>query len=103
MPIWQTSPVLHGGASVNENLMASPYSARGLNASFVSSSVVFGDMITAPPGGMDSNNTDTAMMALMLSTAHNKDERYAGDPMSQVFFPIFNNFQDDRTPGKYNI
>ncbi|CAB9511299.1 Receptor-type guanylate cyclase gcy [Seminavis robusta] len=98
MPTWQTSPVYHGGATLNENLLQNSLSSKGLNASFYSSSVVIGDMLTAPPGGMDSNNSHSAMMALMLSTAHNKTEQYEGDPMSQVFFPIFNSFEDDREP-----
>lgn len=97
MPTWQTSPVFHEGTDVNENLLkTSASSAKAGNVSFYDESVVIGEFISSEPGGMYSSNPQTAMMALMLSAAHNKDMKYAGDPMSQIFFPIFDSFREGR-------
>lgn len=98
MPTWQTSPVYHDGTDVNENLLkASRSTAEGCRASYRNDSVVIGEFITADPGGMNSSNPETSHMALMLCAHHNRDMEYAGDPMSQVFFPIFDSFRDNRT------
>ena len=98
MPTWQTSPVFHDGASVNEDLLASPSVGKNFNASFYSKQVVIGEFLYAEPGDLHSNNEQTALMALMLSATHGASVKYAGDPMTQIFLPIFNSFRDDREP-----
>lgn len=97
MPTWQTSPVYYEGTNVNENLLkSSPSSVKAGNASFYDESVVIGEFISSDPGNLHSSNPQTALMALMLSAAHNKNMEYAGDPMSQIFFPIFDSFKEGR-------
>ncbi|CAB9517624.1 Receptor-type guanylate cyclase gcy [Seminavis robusta] len=95
MPTWQTSPVFHEGRDVNENLLQSS-SRQGLNDSFYSESVVIGQFITSEPGDVHSSNPLTAWLSLMLSAAQNEPVEYAGDPFSQIFFPIFDSFRDNR-------
>ena len=96
MPTWQTSPVFHDGTDVNENLLKSPSTSKGLNASFYTEKVVIGEFISAQPGDVHSNDEQTALMSLMLSANHLESKYYAGDPMSQIFLPIFDSFRDDR-------
>jgi hypothetical protein len=95
MPTWQTSPVFHKGSDVNQNLLMSPL-RKGLNDSYYTESVVIGEFVSAEPGDIHSTNPETAMMALLLSSAHNEPVEYAGDPMSHIFFPIFNSFRPNR-------
>jgi hypothetical protein len=59
--------------------------------------VVIDEIMTAPSGDMNSDDPKTAFFALLLSTAEQKVVTYKGDPMSQVFFPIFDSFDDDRS------
>ena len=98
MPTWQTSPVFHNGAFVNENLLASPSTGEHFNASFTSKEVIIGEFLFAEPGDIHSNDEQTAFMALLLSATHEESIEYAGDPMTQIFLPIFNSFSDERTP-----
>lgn len=95
MPTWQTSPVFHEGSHVNEDLLLSPIS-KGLNDSYYTASVVIGEFVSAEPGDIHSSNPETAMMALLLSSARNEEVAYAGDPMSHIFFPIFDSFRANR-------
>jgi Adenylate and Guanylate cyclase catalytic domain len=97
MPTWQTSPVFHQGNDVNQNLLMSPL-RKGLNDSYHTASVVIGEFVFAEPGDVISSNPETAMMSLLLSSARNEPVEYAGDPMSHIFFPIFDSFRSDRTP-----
>jgi len=97
MPTWQTSPVFHGGSDVNENLLkSSSMISKAMTASYYSASVVIGEFITSEPGDMHASNPQTARIAMMMSAAENKDVEYAGDPISQIFIPIFDSFRDDR-------
>ena len=99
MPTWQTSPVYYRGTNVNENILKSSDStAKGCRASFEKQSVVIGEFTMAEPGSMRSSDPKTALMALMLSAHHEQDMEYEGDPMSQVFFPIFDSFREGRIP-----
>jgi len=92
LPVWQTSPVFDG--TVNENLLRSNL---GASKSFTTDSVVISEFITSASGDMDSDDPRTAFFALLLSTAAQERVTYQGDPISKVYFPIFDSFDDDRT------
>lgn len=93
MPSWQASPVFRNGQEVNENILKSERgSVGGPNASFTTGKVVTGELLFAPPGNMSSFNPRTELFSLLLSTNEQKMVQYAGDPFSQVFFPIFDSF-----------
>lgn len=94
-PIWQTSPVFDEGGIVNVDFNHFT-TTEGADESFNSKSVVISKIVTAPPGGTDSDDPDTSFFARLLSTARGKKLQYKGDPMSNVFFPIFNSFDDNR-------
>jgi hypothetical protein len=96
-PTWQQSPIIHNGMETNENIVKSEHVSRGANASFVTESVVIGEFIYAEPGDFKSKNERTSLFSLLLSTFKNDYAYYEGDPISQVFFPIFDSFEEDRT------
>jgi hypothetical protein len=96
LPLWQMSPVLEGGDGMNENWIRT-HGGAGATLSFVTGSVLIGDFMTAPSGDMNSENHETSFFALLLSTAEQKAVTYKGDPMSQVFFPIFDSFDEGRS------
>ena len=94
MPTWQTSPVIHLGHEVNENLLTAqdkggPYAA----ASFATSNVVLSHFEMTEDGAEHS-----ALMSTLLSVAKQKSYDYTGSPTSTVFFPIFDTFEEDRKP-----
>ena len=96
MPSWQSSPVFHNGLEVNENILKTTRgSLGGVNASFSKGTVVTGELLFAPPGNMSSYNPRTELFSLLLSANEQKMVQYAGDPLSQVFFPIFDSFDTD--------
>ena len=98
LPTWQTSPVLYNAALANENLLNTPISAYAANASFSTGSVVIGDFQFSEEGYYDSENPTTAMFALLQSMQMNTKFQYRGDPIGQIFFPIFDSFTEDRKP-----
>jgi len=98
MPTWQTSPLFHDGADINENLLVSDMTSSGLNSSFYTRSVVLGEFIESEAGDIHSDNELTALMSLMMSATRGQKVDYAGDPMGQIFLPIFSSFKDDRIP-----
>ena len=96
MPTWQTSPLFDGGKKVNENLLHSSYAVNGLNASFYNQSVVINSFFMGVPGDINSESSLAVFVATMLSTHTGESVFYAGDPLSQVYFPVFDSFGDDR-------
>lgn len=97
LPTWQTSPILYHGQEVNENMLKNKFAYNASNVSFNSQSVVVGKFVTAEPGDMESEDADTAFFALMMSIQKQEMYQYPGDPLSQVFFPIFSSVEGNRT------
>lgn len=88
MPTWQTSPVIRGGLEVNENILADTDSSSGARLSFSTGSVVVGNFFMLPP--------DDPRMSTLLSAIEQEEVAYDGSPVSQVYFPIFDSFDEDR-------
>lgn len=97
MPTWQSSPVFFQGHETNENI----YGSYGRNSSYIAfttGSIVISDFDMHTAGQKDLNTSRTALYAQLLSTAEQKTVPYEGDPFSQVSFPIFDSFKQDRKP-----
>lgn len=94
-PVWQTSPVVDGGAMVNENVLRGAGSA-GATIAYDTDQVVISEFITAPPGDINHENPLTSFFALTLSVKAGEAVEYSGDPISRVYFPIFDGFDDGR-------
>ena len=97
LPTWQTSPILYHGQEVNENILKNKFAYNASRVSFDTQSVVVGQFITAEPGDMNSEDRDTALFALMVSIQKGEMCQYPGDPLSQVYFPIFSSVEGSRT------
>jgi hypothetical protein len=98
MPTWQSSPLFNFGNDVNQNLYhPSDDGRKGLERAFKTEKVVMSEFITASPGDMFSWDLLAAKIALMQSTAQGELVQYEGDPIGQVYFPIFNSFETNRT------
>ena len=94
MPTWQTSPIIHYGHEVNENLLTAqdkggPYAA----ASFATGNVVLSHFEMTEDGAEHSK-----LLSTLLSVAKQKSYDYTGSPISTVYFPIFDAFGEDRKP-----
>lgn len=96
MPTWQSSPLFNYGNDVNENLYHPTYGHSGMDWAIKNESVVISEFITASPGDMFSWDLLAAKIALMQSTAQGELVQYQGDPVGQVYFPIFDHFFDGR-------
>ena len=110
-PTWQSSPVLYEGLETNENILANKDGFNdGANITFTTESVAISQLIMAPPGDMYSKTPSTALIALLMTIAaagenqgekamtHDNAMEYIGDPVSKVYFPIYDNFEDTRKP-----
>lgn len=60
------------------------------------SSAIIGSFFQYPAGWIDSENFDSALISLMISTRHQRKILYEGDPFSRIVFPVFDSFQHDR-------
>ena len=94
----QASPIFKSGHTVNENILKSSNGGQDAFQSFLSGSVVMGRFLTSEKGDIQSMDPKTAFFALLLSTTEQASVEYQGDPMSQIFLPIFDSFEDDREP-----
>ena len=109
-PTWQSSPVVYDGLETNENILANKDGLNGgANITFTSESVAISQLLMAPPGDRHSTFPSTALIALVLDIAASEVENadagitgdlvtYQGDPLSKVYFPVFNDFASDRKP-----
>jgi hypothetical protein len=95
-PVWQTSPVLQV-TGTNVNLVAFPTYKEGTQTLFDTGDVVLGGFDVAPVGDTTSDNPTTAFFAEILSIAAREKVAYNGDPMSTIYFPIYDTSQGERT------
>jgi hypothetical protein len=96
IPVWQTSPVLKR-SNVNFNQVHSllgPDIQRCLDTG----EVIIGGFSAAPVGGIDSEDARTAHYASLLGVAAAGEGAfiYTGDPMSDIFLPVFDSFDGDQ-------
>ena len=96
-PIWQSSPVLPEPRDlVNYNLVTyggyGPYIELAAN----SGQIAIGGIDVADEGGITYSDLTTSFFAYILSFAAGKYVDYTGDPMSSVYVPVVDSFEDDR-------
>jgi class 3 adenylate cyclase len=96
LPVWQTSPVLRQDL-VNKNRYHEPIFAYWANLTLQTGSAVLGGMDVAPPGYSVHPNKDTRFFSTILSMSRKERTKYLGDPMTDIFVPVFDSFNEDRT------
>jgi len=96
-PVWQTSPVLKRSI-VNQNLLRNDLYKEGIKRCIDSGAVVIGRFDVSEPGYSSSRNPLTSFYSTLLSIAANETVKYEGDPMTTVYFPVFDSFNSSRKP-----
>lgn len=95
LPIWQTSPVLKY-SYINENMLrrknVSIPQSEVARIVFENEDAILGGFIAAPPGSTRDKNPTTALFATLRSIVEGKEVAYLGDPMAQMYIPIFDKF-----------
>jgi class 3 adenylate cyclase len=71
-----------------------PAYAAASKACLDEEAVVLGGFNSAPAGNTSDPNRETSLNAAMLSIAAKKEVVYQGDPMTNVFLPVFDSFKD---------
>ena len=95
LPVWQTSPVLRQDL-VNKNRYRDPEFAKWANIAMRTQQVVLGGMKTAPPGYSSDQDRQTQFFATILSFDRKARTKYLGDPVTDVYIPIFDSFEAGR-------
>jgi hypothetical protein len=97
-PLWQDSP--HFGRDMTPNFNLAFYSEY---APYIKKSLETGDMImggldTAAAGDINDSDRTTSFFARLLSVEADEVVEYPGDPMSNLFIPIFESFDTTKAP-----
>jgi hypothetical protein len=80
---------------VNQDYAAT---SQGIASCLDRDAVVFEGMQYSEPGSVDSSDPVTAKIAWLLTLANDGEvTKYDGDIFTTVFFPLYNNFNIDRT------
>ncbi|CAB9498466.1 Receptor-type guanylate cyclase gcy [Seminavis robusta] len=95
LPRWQTSPFLHK-AFVNENVRNNPrefatsnYKKKVLSHVVATGQAVASEFYSAEFGYANSSNPDTAFLANLRGLQAGLETPYHGDPMTDLYIPIF--------------
>lgn len=96
----------HSKVSYKDPILAHPllsfYPYRGPRSNFDiaanTNQVAIGGMLTAPPGDLSSNNTQTRYYSQWISFDEKTQTNYTGEPLSTVFLPIMESFEADSKP-----
>lgn len=96
-PIWQSSPVLPEPRDlVNYNVIHYPQYGKYVNKSALTGQIAIGGLDTALPGGIAHPDLPTSFFAYLLSFEAREWVNYTGEPMSSVYIPVMDSFEDDR-------
>lgn len=93
-PVWQVAPV-PPVPLVNYNLLRHPEFGFGIRASIALENIVIGGFEVSEAGGIDSSVVETRLFSSMLS--HSKQElvEYDGSPLSSIYVPVFDSFDNE--------
>jgi len=89
LPTWQISPYVHEGL-VNENVLRNSQESQTIVQTVLNTgTAVLSGYETAPPGGTNSPDPQTAMYATLRSLQAQEETPYWGDPITTLFVPIY--------------
>jgi hypothetical protein len=101
IPIWQVSPFI-SSKWLNLNLNTRHgHTHRGrIDKAYDQQKIVMGDFSSAPPGDVysDTGNFLTNLFATWLSFSAGEPVTYLGDPITNVYVPIFDSLGVERIP-----
>ncbi|CAB9511628.1 Receptor-type guanylate cyclase gcy [Seminavis robusta] len=93
-PLWQEAPTNGRDISGFDTKAYPDYSPYIVKA-WETAEMTIGGLDTAPPGNTTDNDISTSYFALLESGKAGKQVMYMGDPMSSVFFPVFDDFNSE--------
>jgi len=94
--MWQSSPVYPQSSALNLNVGSIPPYDKHLKLAATTGQITLGGLDTSSPGGRYDRNSKTAYYADILSFHAGKSVDYTGEPMSYVYIPVVDSFEDDR-------
>lgn len=94
-PIWQQSPVTDRDL-VNWNLVEFYSFGPFIEVCSATGDLVIGGFDVFPPGNVSSTDAYTSWVSFLLSFAAGEPVEYPGDPMTSIYLPIFDSYEDDR-------
>jgi hypothetical protein len=77
--------------------MRQPWSGVEATLAMKTGLVIMGDLLTTAPGDAASNNSLTRFCSGLLSIANREPTKYMGDPISNLFLPVLDSFEPNRT------
>ena len=93
-PIWQQSPSYP--IFINSNFVDQGNFGPFLEAVAASGEIVLGGFDVYPPGNLSSPNPFTRVYSFVLSYAAGAPVEYRSDPMTSIYFPVFDSFAEGR-------
>lgn len=95
LPTWQTNPVFYT-SYVNENILQSDNvpTDQVLSVVVEEQQALLGGLWQAPSGSSESTNPNTAFFATINSIAKAKEVNHEGDPMANLYVPVFDSSTD---------
>jgi hypothetical protein len=93
-PIWQQSPVTDRDL-VNWNLVEFFSFGPYIEVCSATGDLVIGGFDVFPPGNVSSPDAYTSWVSFLLSFAAGESVEYNGDPMTSIYLPVFDSYDDD--------
>ena len=93
LPRWETSPLLRRDIVNRDDLKDDDGDAA--IESLESGHVYLGGLLRSSPGTINDGGR-TGFFAQLLSVDQEKEMEYQGDPMTAIYLPVFESFQDGR-------
>jgi hypothetical protein len=97
-PLWQDSPHFGKDMTPNFNLAYYPEYAPYIRKSLETGDMIMGGLDTAAAGDINDSDRTTSFFARLLSEEADEVVEYPGDPMSNLFIPIFESFDTTKKP-----
>lgn len=96
-PVWQISPYIEFMPFVNSDAKHIQLH-KGAEVAMKERSMVIDGYLATAPGGIDSPNRLTQWISTQLSVDNKKYTEYQGDPISRVYFPVYDAQKGERSP-----
>ena len=93
-PIWQQSPISHATV-VNWNLREFPSIGPFMDVCSEKGEIVVGGFDSYPAGNVSSPNAYSRWFAFLLSYQAGKVVEYTGEPITQIYIPVFDSYDED--------
>jgi hypothetical protein len=95
-PVWQQSPLPHENI-VNWNIVEVPSAGPFMKVCAEKGEIVIGGCDRYTAGNVSSPNAQAQWFAFLNSYAAGKVVEYTGEPITQIYIPVFDSYDENRT------